>query len=389
MKNYSIAIIGFGSTGQRILKRIIESMDAGSLKCDKITLVDVRTDHIDDMLLRTIIASARCERNLPPEVKIETSNTVPKNHDLYWIAIPCKRNVHDCPVDVKPLNKLVTSLQHAIHDHSIIFNSTMVPVGRNLKLYKKLTVGVCGNTSWFYVPITHGPISSIGAMKISVRIKPILKEVERAFDLCANDIEVLELATLAYHTREDLLKQHMNEVNTIAHARGLDVDKLQVAMRVFGNPKANAAGADVSTIGTLAAHMMVDKHDVPFSYLSDRYKLTPMLNGMLASGKYREDYIVSQIIHIANDLKPNGMNQALLFLHGSSEQANAIAYRLQKSRELPDYIVLYQVPYGGVAGAPEIMKMSAHESRKHLSLTHVRICSTAITDGIKYAQQFI
>ena len=392
MKKYKVAIIGFGSLGQRALVHLINSIVVGSVQCTSITIVDLRPDAADAALegLLSVYGKDLDMLKADKYPSIEVTNFTPKNMDIYWITIPCKRNVHDSPVDVKPLNKLISTLQLTIHDESIIFNSTMVPIGRNLKLHKKLTMEMPSDVSWFYVPITRDLINTIGTLKQTPHVKKIIKEIGRAFDLNAYNVDEVELATLAYYTRQDLLTQHANEVSTISHARGLDAEELKRVTRALGTPpsKGYASGANVSTTGSLAAHMMVDKHDVPFSYLSDRYKLTPLLNGMLASGKYREDYVVSQIIHIAKALKPNRANEAFLFLHGASEQANAIAYRLQKSVELPDYICLYQVAYDGVA-TPEIMTMSPHDARQIKGVTHIRICQSANCKSIDYTQEFI
>lgn len=356
MKIKTACIIGFGTVGKRALEILL--LKAKALGLEKVVITDIRNAEMVELEMAYVVsANAACAG-----VSVSVEFDIPTMFDLYWIALPSKRNIHDAPVEVKPLNKIVSKLQKVIGPESVVINSTLTPIGRNYKLFKKLRLDYAGDVSWIYVPLDKSVYGRAGYRKVARRPETHLNAVIDGLELRKVDMEVLEHLTLAMITRDALIAQHTNEMATIASERSVKMTDFLNEYFLATEGKCPVSFGGITDLESVAVQMIVDKVDYRSSEMN-KVGVTPILNGLLLGSKAFDDRYYNNVIQSAHALTPNSANESQLIILGSGEVANRLVVKLMDSPDLPEHTRLYQVPNGHapVPGVETVTKERADE----------------------------
>lgn len=346
-------IIGFGAVGKNVLEVLL--LKSKHLNLTKILISDIRSAGVIQEELDQKLNSISGDYS---SVDIETTHDLPVGYDLYWITLPCKRNIHDAPVDVKPLNKIVSKLQRSVSDKSVVINSTLTPIGRNTKLAKKLNYDFEIAAPWLYVPLDSKVYGRVGQVIGNDRSDAIIA----ALDFRVVDVEVLEHLILALITRHALIAQHTNEMATIACERDVKMSDFLNEYFLATNGECPVSFGGITDLESVAVQMVVDKVDYHSSEMN-KAGVTPILNGLLLGSKAFDDRYYKNVIQSAHAITPSGANESQLIILGSNEAANRLVAKLMDSEELPEHTRLYQVPNGHtpVPGVESLTKERAAE----------------------------
>lgn len=356
MKIKTACIIGFGTVGKKALEVLL--LKAKALGLEKIVITDIRNaETIELEMAYQISANGACAG-----VTVSVEYDLPTMYDLYWIALPSKRNIHDAPVEVKPLNKIVSKLQKVIGPESVVINSTLTPIGRNYKLFKKLRLDYAGDVSWLYVPLDENVYGRAGYRKVARRPETQLNAVIEGLELRKVDMEVLEHLTLSMITRNALIAQHTNEMATIASERDVKMSDFLNEYFLTTEGKCPVSFGGITDLESVAIQMVVDKVEYHSSEMN-KVGVTPILNGLLLGSKAFDERYYNNVIQSAHAITPNGANESQLIVLGSGEAANRLVAKLMDSVELPEHTRLYQVPNGHppVPGVETLTKERADE----------------------------
>lgn len=382
MKTFTLAIIGYGETGKAALRHMLQRVNDGDIDLREIVICDIRPMDIDveSIKLHMHVTVGR-------EIPVTVQTALPHNFDIYWICIPCRRNIHDLAHDVKPLNKLTTGIMQVYHSESIIINSTIVPVGRNNKMYDKITMKAPENTSWVYAPIVRGTFTIAGVAKMSNRRKESVANMNQWFWFEFTDITTLEYVALELRIRAAAMAQIEAELSSAAMTfKEIEPLKLRQVRNALGQIEYPHGYAENDfTAGQILLHDLKPKEISGCDWL-------PMLSNISASAKFRVGHVVDCIIEAAHAQKPDNMNQSYIYIYGTGEWINQVTDRLHRSTRMPDHAMLYQARSPSIHGPdvpPEIRTITIIEAKSRPVGLHILMDESARDHTMVYNMEYV